>query len=398
METVEKKKMNIPIAKTVFSDAEFENIVKPLHSGWVVQGPFVKEFEEKWSAFTSSKYSIATSNCTTGLHLSLAALGVGEGDEVIVPAFTWVATANSAEYMKAKPVFCDIDLETNNIDVSKIEELITDKTKAIIPVHLFGLSADMDKIMDIAKKYKLFIVEDAACGFASYYKGRHVGTIGDTGAFSFHPRKAITTGEGGMITTSSEKLDGILRAIRDHGATTSDHQRHHGARPYILPEFPYLGYNFRMTDIQASIGSTQMDRAKEIHDKRAYWASRYDEILSNVGWIKTPFRHEDYEHGYQSYVCLFDPENTMNGKIGKVNAERNKFMDYLQKEGISTRPGTHAVHMLGYYKEKYGFAQTDFPNAYAADQCTITFPVYPSMSEEEFIYVKEAIINYKPRN
>ncbi len=397
MEKIIRKEivMNIPIAKTTFTEDEFENIHKPLRSGWVVQGPFVKEFEEKWSRFTGAAHSIAVSNCTTALHLSLAALGLTSGDEVIVPSFTWVATANAVESLGARPVFCDIETTTYNIDTNLIEGLVTARTKAIIPVHLFGLSADMDSVMAVARKHRIMVIEDAACGFASRYKDRHVGTIGDTGCFSFHPRKAITTGEGGMITTENTGLAEKLRAMRDHGATMSDHQRHLGARPYLLPEFPYLGFNYRMTDIQASIGSTQMDRAENIHSVRHSWANRYDEALRSVSWLRTPCAGSGSVHGYQAYVCMFQPDEASVRSVNEVNQRRNAFMDYLQKLGIATRPGTHAVHMLAYYSEKYKIAKEDFPNAYIADQCTITFPLYPSMTEEEFSYIIDSIKTYR---
>lgn len=387
--------MNIPIAKTFFTEDDKKNILRPLETGWVVQGPFVKEFEEKWSAFTGARHSIAVSNCTTALHLSLAALGIKSGDEVILPAFTWIATANVIEYLGAKPVFCDIDLNTFNIDAAKIEELITPATRAIIPVHLFGYPADVEAVNKIARDHNLFVVEDAACGFASRFRGTHVGNFGNTGCFSFHPRKAITTGEGGMITTNDDELAVLLRAMRDHGATMSDLQRHTGAKPYLLPEFPYLGYNYRMTDLQGSIGSTQMDRAQETFEKRDYWAQRYDEALSGVSWLKTPVRHADNQHGYQAYVCTFGQQKPEAAGVSEINRQRNEFMDYLQKLGVSTRPGTHAVHMLKYYADKYGIRPEDFPNAYTADQCTIAFPLFPAMSEGEFEYVISSITNYK---
>lgn len=386
--------MNIPISRTIFEEDDFKNIIKPLQTGWVVQGPYVKEFEEKWSKFTGAKHSIAVSNCTTGLHISLAALGIKPGDEVIVPAFTWIATANVIEYMGAKPVFCDINSVTFNIDESQIEALITDKTKAIIPVHLFGYPANMEAVMDLALQYNLKVVEDAACGFAGRYNGKHVGTIGDTGAFSFHPRKALTTGEGGMITTEDDELATLMRSLRDHGASISDLQRHHGAKPYLLPEFPVLGYNFRMTDIQASIGSTQMDRAQQIYEARNKWAEAYDEALLDIEWLSTPLRDEGYIHGFQAYVCTFMANEVNPDNVSEINAKRNSFMDYLQKHGVSTRPGTHAVHMLDYYKKKYNLHQEDFPGAYIADQSSIAFPLFPSMKQEEFDYVITTIKNF----
>ncbi len=387
--------MNIPIARTVFEESEYENIHKPLSSGWVVQGSFVKEFEEKWCTFTGTKNSIAVSNCTTALHLSLAALGISREDEVILPSFTWIATANSVEYLGAKPVLCDIDISTYNIDTSQIEKHITDRTKAIIPVHLFGLSSEMDRVNELASKYKLFVVEDAACGFGAQYNGMHVGNFGNTGCFSFHPRKAITTGEGGMITTNDNELAIQLRSMRDHGASISDHQRHLGSKPYLLPDFPYLGYNYRMTDIQASIGSTQMDRAESIHKKRSMVADKYNDLIKTISWLEKPFTGNNFEHGFQAYVCLFKPEEINMGNLNRISGMRNEFMDYLQTKGISTRPGTHAVHLLDYYRNKYGFKPENYPNSFIASECSIAFPLFPSLTDIEFEYISETIRNYK---
>ena len=390
--------MQIPIARTSLTKEEIKSVLEPLESGWLVQGPKVQEFEDKWSNFTGAKYSIAVTSCTTALHLSLAALGVGPEDEVIVPAFTWISTANVVEHVNAKVVFCDIDLENFNIDISKIESKITNKTKAIIPVHLFGLAADMLNINLIAKKHNLKIIEDAACGFGSRYKGQHVGTFGDTGCFSFHPRKAITTGEGGMITTNDSKLAEKLRCLRDHGAAMSDLQRHMGSKPYLLADHPEAGFNQRMTDIQAAIGSAQMDRAKDIVSERQKLAYRYDEKFNDLKWIQTPSKYLNYEHGYQSYPCLFLPENTKNAlknldikEIKLINSTRNDWMDELQSEGVSTRPATHAVHMLSYYKNKYNLSAEDFPNAFAANDCSISIPLFHGMTEEEQNFVIEKI-------
>jgi len=383
--------MKVPIARTQLTEKEFNIIRKPLESGWVVQGPYTKLFEEKWCEFTGVNHSIAVTSCTTALHLSLATLGIEPDDEVIVPAFTWIATANIVEHLKGKVVFCDIDLKTFNIDVTKIEDKVTARTKAIIPVHLFGLSADMDPIIQIAKKYNLFVVEDAACGFGSKYKGHHVGTFGDTGCFSFHPRKAITTGEGGMITTNNDELAEKMRSMRDHGAAMSDFQRHKGSKPYLLAEHPYAGFNYRMTDIQSSLGVTQMERANDIICERQALAKRYIEAFNALEFFQLPYENDDYSHGYQSYPCIFDIKNASLDKIKSVNNKRNAFMDVLQKEGVSTRPATHAVHMLQFYREKYGLRPEDFPNAYIANECSISFPLFNGLTDEEQGFVIESI-------
>lgn len=384
-------KMNVPIARTSLTEAEIQSVLTPLSNGWLVQGPKVREFEEKWSAFTGARHSIAVTSCTTALHLSLAALGFGPGDEAIVPAFTWIATANVIEHLGGKVVFCDIDLNTFNLDVAALRSKITSRTKAILPVHLFGLAAEMDQINEVAKQHGLWVVEDAACGFGSRYHGKHVGVLGDTGCFSFHPRKAITTGEGGMITTDNDALAEKLRRLRDHGAAMTDLQRHLGARPYLLADHPDAGYNQRMTDIQAALGAAQMERADDIIAERRRLAERYDAAFADLSWLRTPAHVEGLEHGYQSYPCLFQPEPVNTDSIERINAARNAWMDSLQQAGISTRPATHAVHMLTFYREKYALKPADFPNAWAANDCSISLPLFHGMTQAEQDFVIEQV-------
>ena len=392
--------MNIPIARTYLLDDEINSVLEPLKSGWLVQGKKVKEFEQSWCEFTKSKNSIAVTSCTSALYLSLAALGFGPGDEAIVPAFTWISTANVIEHLGGKVKFCDIELDNFNINFRNIEKLITDKTKAILPVHLFGKAANMKSIIELANRYKLWVVEDAACGFGSQLEGLHVGNFGDTGCFSFHPRKAITTGEGGMITTNNDKLAEKLRILRDHGASTSDLQRHLGPKPFLLSDHPFAGFNLRMTDIQAALGVAQMSRAKSIIQERRNIASRYSKYLSDVDWIQLPNDSENHLNGYQSYPCLFEPdrvkkalsENNFN-LLNKINQERNNWMEYLQSKGISTSPATHAVHMLKYYKNKYNLENNSFPVALAANNCSVSLPLFNGMSEEEQDYVIKIILS-----
>ncbi len=384
-------KMNVPIARTSLTESEIQSVLGPLRNGWLVQGPKVREFEEKWSAFTGAKHSIAVTSCTTALHLSLAALGLQPGDEVIVPAFTWIATANVVEHLGGTVVFCDIDLHTFNLDVEQLAMKITAKTKAVIPVHLFGLAAEMNPINQLAKQHGLWVVEDAACGFGSRYHGQHVGTLGDTGCFSFHPRKAITTGEGGMITTNDASLAEKLRRLRDHGAAMSDLQRHLGARPYLLADHPDAGYNQRMTDLQAALGAAQMDRAVEIIAERQRLARIYDDAFANLAWLKTPAHVDCLEHGYQSYPCLFRPEPVTTQSVTGINQARNEWMDRLQQAGISTRPATHAVHMLSFYRNKYRLQPQDYPVAYAANDCSISLPLFHGMTEAEQNFVIQQV-------
>jgi len=375
--------MTIPITKPFFGQEELRAVQMPLESGWVVQGPWVKKFEDKFSEFTKASFSIATSSCTTALHIAVAALGLKPGDEVIVPAFTWVSTANVVEYMGARPIFCDIDLRTFNIDASQIEALITERTVGIIPVHLFGLCADIQTVLETARKHKLWIVEDAACAFGSWYRGRHAGTFGEMGCFSFHPRKSITTGEGGMITTGHGKLGEFARCLRDHGASRSDLSRHEGKAAFLLAEYNHLGYNYRLTDIQASLGCAQMERAEWILAERSQRARLYDEILDGVEWLRTPVVPDGYTHGYQAYVCLFRPEKPSLNNVEKLHRQRNGLMTHLEAQGIATRQGTHAPVTLGYYAEKYKLRPEQFPNACLADRLSLALPLYAQMTETE---------------
>jgi perosamine synthetase len=392
--------VKVPIARASLTPQEISSVLEPLNSGWLVQGPKVQEFESKWTEFSQAPHSIAVTSCTSALHLSLAALGIGAGDEVIVPAFTWISTANVVEHLGATVVFADIDLETFNIDVNDLQRRLTSKTKAIMPVHLFGLAANMSPIMEFASDNRLFVVEDAACGFGTTYRGKHVGTFGDAGCFSFHPRKAITTGEGGMIVTKNENLAVRLRQLRDHGAEVSDLQRHSGARPYLLAEFPDAGYNQRMTDIQGALGSAQMDRASEILTERRRLANRYDEAFRDLRWLRSPHKNDYSEHSYQSYPCLFLPEECSIALESKdsdlvvdINKKRNSWMDSLQIAGVSTRPATHAVHMLEYYREKYSVKPEDYFSSFIADQCSISLPLFHGMTEVEQNYVINQVLS-----
>lgn len=377
----ESNSRKIDISLPYTGEDEWLALRESVISGWLTQGPKVKEFENLFSKIHQVNHSIATSNCTTALHLILVALGIGPGDEVILPAFTWVATANVVEYCGAKPVLVDVDRVTNNIDPLCLAKAITNKTKAIIVVHLFGLPVDMDKISEIANGIP--IVEDAACAVGASYKDKMAGTFGVAGAFSFHPRKSITTGEGGMITTNSQSLADKVDKLRNHGAEVSEEQRHSGPRPYLLPEFNVLGFNYRMTDMQGAVGVTQLKKLDKIIEARSKSAAYYNSELKEIDWIRVPTHENTVRHAWQAYVLYLDPQ--------KVPFTRNEIMDKLQKDGISTRPGTHAVHMLGYYKEKYGFKDSDFPGAYDCNENTMAIPLHNKMKSEDYIYVVNAI-------
>lgn len=363
------------------SDKEWYALKDPIESGWITQGPKVKIFEQNFAERHKVKHAIAVSNCTTALHLALVSLGIKEGDEVIIPAFTWVSTANVVLYCGAKPVFVDIDLKSFNINPNKIKDKITSKTKAIISVHLFGLCSDIEKIREIAPNIP--IVEDAACAAGSALNGQPAGSLGDIGCFSFHPRKSITTGEGGMVTTNDDLLADKINILRNHGASISEEQRHHGPKPYILPDFDNLGFNYRMTDLQGALGVIQLKKLDSFINEREKWAKYYIENLKDVCWLKTPTFEKKYKHGWQSFVTFIDEKKSPH--------KRNVIMDLLQQKGISTRPGTHAVHMLGYYSKTFKIKKEDFYNSYLANDFSMSIPLHNKMVSEDYEYIVDAI-------
>ena len=394
--------MKIPITRNVFDESEAKAIIEPLKSGWLVQGPNVAEFENQFKQYVGCQYAKAVSSCTTALHLAIDALGIGPGDKVIVPSFTYIASANAVETTGAEVVFCDIDLRTFNIDIQQCEQLLEqDKAiKAIMPIDLFGLSADMRALVPMAKKYNVKIISDSACGFGAYLDGRHAGTYADVACFSFHPRKTITTGEGGMVITNDETLYAVMSQLCDHGASKSDFQRHTEKGGSRLPDFTRRGFNYRMTDFQGALGVCQMHKAAEIVAGRRKVALQYDAALAGVHALLTPVVPDGYVHGYQSYVCLFmmghNIEDLNIELIDQINYYRNVFMDKLEEKGIATRQGTHAVHTLGFYKDKYKLNHGDFIKAYAADRLSITLPLYAGMTDEEFNYVIEQMKAHIP--
>lgn len=371
----------IQIAQPFFGSDELEALRKPLESGWVTQGPEVAAFERAFAERHGVNHAVATSSCTTALHLILAALGIDDGDEVIVPAFTWVATANVVVYCGANPVFVDVDPQTYNLDPAGLKAKISKRTKAIIPVHLFGLCADMEAIASSAPGIPL--VEDAACAVGAAYRGSPAGSLGVAAAFSFHPRKTITTGEGGMVTTNDPELANRVDQLRNHGASVSEEQRARGPAPYRLPAFDVLGFNYRMTDLQGALGVVQLGRLDMLLEERRRRAAFYSRELSSIDWITTPSAPETDRHGWQSYVCLVNEE--------RAPLSRNALMESLHARGISSRPGTHAVHMLGFYARRYGLSPDDFPGAKICEARSIALPLHHHMSDDDFEFVVSSI-------
>lgn len=371
--------MKIPIAKPFLGEDEARAAYDTIKSGWVTQGPKVLEFEEKFAKYVGSKYAVAVSSCTAGLHLALCVSGIGKGDEVICPSLSFIATANSIVHAGATPVFADIDPLTLNIDVNHAEKLISSKTKAILIVHQIGMPADIDAFKTLCEKYNLKLIEDAACAIGSKYKGGKIGSHSDLVCFSFHPRKVISTGDGGMITTSNKKFYERLKLLRQHGMSINDRIRHI-SKKIIFEEYLEIGYNYRMTDIQASIGIKQLEKLDWIVTERREIANKYNEAFKDIDYLRIPSEPEGYYSNYQSY-SLYLKEN--------APISRNELMQKLLDEGISSRRGVMIAHREQAYLENHMGHQLLISEKLS--NRSIILPLFIPMNDEEIEFIIENI-------
>lgn len=375
--------MNIPITKLYISQGEKKAISSVIKSGWLMQGERIDEFECKFADYVGAKYAVVVSSGTAALHLSLLALNIGYDDEVIIPSFSFIATANAVVYTGAKPVFVDIDPRTYNIDYKKIEYAISSKTKAIIPVHQAGLPADMDNIINIAKKYKLNVIEDAACALGSEYNGKKIGSLSKLTCFSFHPRKIISTGEGGMVTTNDSKLASRIMALRQH------YLRYENRNSKRLPsynEFAGIGYNYRMTDLQAAIGISQLSKLDKILERRRKLASRYDSAFKAVDFLIPPYIPYYAKPNYQSYILRIDKDYA---------GLTDKIIKYMLKNNIHAKAGITSIHKQVCYKRLIGSIK--LPETEKATNRTIILPLYPQLKKNEQDYVIRHLLNILKR-
>lgn len=352
---------------------ELRSVVEVLKSGQLIQGKKVEDFESMVAHYLGAKEAVAVSSGTAALHLALLALDIGPGDQVIVPDFTYPATANVVEVVGAKPILVDIDKDTFNINVSSWERKITKRTKAIIPVHLFGQSADMPSVLKAARRHNLFVIEDAACALGAEYNGLKCGVMGHLGCLSFHPRKILTTIEGGMLLTNNAPLAKKLKMLRNHGTRQKDNK----------VEFLMAGLNYRMSNIQAAMGIEQMKRLDRMILKRQQIAKKYSQYLSGIPWLKTPFVDHAAKHTFQSYILLMDSLSS-----------RNRLISFLRKKRIEANIGTYAVHLLPYYRHKYHFQKNDFPVSAEAFDRSLALPIFPGLKDENIKYIVKQIRNF----
>ncbi|MCQ5366112.1 UDP-4-amino-4,6-dideoxy-N-acetyl-beta-L-altrosamine transaminase [Anoxybacillus salavatliensis] len=379
----------LPYGKQWIDEEDIEAVVEVLKGDYLTTGPYISKFEQAVAQYVGAKYAVAFSNGTAALHGACFAAGIGQGDEVITTPMTFAASANCVLYQGGIPVFVDIDEKTYNIDPNKIEEKITNKTKAIIPVDFTGQPVELDRILEIARKHSLVVIEDAAHALGATYKGRKIGSISDMTMFSFHPVKHITSGEGGVITTNNEEYYEKLLQFRSHGITRDKEKlkEYHGPWYY---EMQFLGYNYRMTDIQAALGTSQLKKIDKFVELRRKYVAMYNEAFKDMNEIITPFQHKDGDSSWHLYMIRL--------KLDKLKASRREIFEALQQQNIGVNVHYIPIHLQPYYQQ-LGYKKGMCPNAEKLYEEVITLPLFPAMSEEDvndvIHAVKRTIAYYK---
>ena len=369
----------IPFSRPWIDDTEIEAVSQVLASKWISTGNRVREFERSFAEYLGVKHAIAVSSCTAALHLSLVVAGVGNDDEVITTPYTFTATAEAIRYVGAKPVFVDINPDTLNIDTSKIEQAVTPRTKAILPVHIAGIACDMDAIQDICRNHNLVLIDDAAHAIPTEYKGQSIGNIGDLSAFSFYANKNLTTGEGGMITTNNDAFAEPLRTMRLHGIDKDAWSRQ-SQRDIWRYDITTEGYKYNMTDIQAAMGLCQLMKLNKQHERRRNFAQIYQTELAKFSQISTPVIPDNpREHSWHLYI------------IQLQNGKRDEFVASLSEANVECSVHYIPLHLFEFYQEKYGYRVGDFPYAEAAYERVVSLPLHPGLTDGDIHTVVAAI-------
>ncbi|MFH1855893.1 MAG: UDP-4-amino-4,6-dideoxy-N-acetyl-beta-L-altrosamine transaminase [Candidatus Omnitrophota bacterium] len=379
---MEKKEKFLPLSKPSIGQEEIDEVVDSLKSGWITTGPKVKKFEDAFREYVGSKHAVAVNSGTAALHLAYQAMGLKPGDEVITTSMTFVATINMLITLGVKPVFADIEGKSLNIDTSKIEEKISEKTKAIIPVHFAGRPVNMDRILEVAGKYKLKVIEDAAHAVGTEYKGKKIGSTADVSCFSFHPIKNITTGEGGMISTDDDEIAATARLLRFHGISKEAWARY-SKEGLPFYEVVACGYKYNMMDIQAALGIHQLAKIEEFNYRRRALADLYDRDLMGIDELILPdIASDKIKHSWHLYVIALKTEN--------LDIDRNQFVVELKKENIGCGIHFTATHLQPYY-QSLGFERGSLPvTEYYSDRI-ISLPLFPAMSKADVKNVSSAV-------
>lgn len=370
---------SIPMAKPLIGKEEEEEVLDTLRSGLIGTGVKTEKFEQEFAAYQERKHGIGTNSCTAALHLSLSAFGIGAGDEVITTPITFVATVSSIMYTGATPVFADVQPDTLNIDPARIEEAITERTRAIIPVHLYGYPCDMDRIMDIAERYNLKVISDCAHAIETEYRGKKVGSYGDTACYSFYATKNLTTGNGGMLVTDNDEITRIIQSTRDHGMASGAWTRYNTGE---FQEYPmiYKGYKYIMWDIPASLGLQQLKRVEQRHQKRVEIARQYCELLQPLSdFAEVMPTGEHIRHAHHMFV------------VKLKGVDRNKIAAEMENGGIGVGVHFRPVHLEPFHRQEYGHSDGEFPVAEDAGARVLSLPFWPEITREEVIRVVDTL-------